>query len=119
MSTLHANTVETSSGGPVTLTNQSAAKAFHGYGDQASGGLNANSKTLNISSYEDTGTGRSRLNIPSAFDAQAGQMINGSTQSYDYGHYMSSSTQYECGSVNASGNHLDGITHAVLHGDLA
>lgn len=119
MSTLKADTIVASDGSsPATLTKQSAAKAFHGYGDQAAGSLNANSKTLNISSYLDTGTGRSRLNITSAFDVIT-QMINGSTQVYDYGHYMVTTSQYECGSVSSNGSYYDGVTHAVIHGDLA
>ena len=118
MSTLKANTIQNTSGGAVTLTKQSAAKAFHGYGDQAGGSLNANSKTINISSYVDSGTGRSRLNITSAFDVLH-QMINGSSQVYDYGHYMVSTSQYECGSVSSTGTYYDGVTHGVVHGDLA
>tara|TARA_B100000575_G_scaffold240328_1_gene203061 strand:+ start:262 stop:624 length:363 start_codon:yes stop_codon:yes gene_type:complete len=120
MSTLKADTIVASDGSsPATLTKQSAAKAFHGYGDQAAGSLNGDSKTLNISSYLDTATGRSRLNITSAFDVSNGQMINGSSQIYDYKHYMVSTSQYECGSVSYTGTYTDGVTHAVVHGDLA
>lgn len=64
MSTLHANTVETSSGGPVTFTKQSAAKAFcnfnlsnHVAGD-----------TLNNSSITDTGTGLADLSFTNNFN---------------------------------------------------
>jgi len=119
MSTFKVDTLQSTTGGAVTLTKQSAAKAFHGYGDQAGGALNANSKTLNISSYEDTATGRSNLNLTNAFDAQVGQMISGSTQAYDYGHYMVSSSKYESGSVNSGGSYADNVTHTVVFGDLA
>ena len=94
-----------------------SAKAFHGYGDQAAGTLNASSQTLNISSYEDTGTGRSRLNISNAMVGK--YAVIGSSQGYDYSHYGVTSTQYESGVVNSGGSYADGVTHTVIHGDLA
>ena len=110
----------TSGGGNVTQnTVQSLAKAFHGFGDQAAGALNANSKTLNISSYEDTGTGRSRLNMINAMSVATGYMVVGSTQIYSYGIYAVTASQYEVGAVNAGGSYSDGVTHALVMGDLA
>ena len=53
MSTLHTNTVETSSGGAVTLTKQSAAKVFLNFDQDAP----AVDGSLNITSVTDTGTG--------------------------------------------------------------
>ena len=100
-------------------TVNSLAKAFHAYGNQAGGGLDANSETLNISSYEDTGTGRSRLNMTNAMAVSTTYMVNGSSQVYDYGHYAVNSTKYENGSVSSTGTYYDGVTHAVIHGDLA
>jgi hypothetical protein len=115
------------SAGDITITDGSitmklqagVAKAFHGYGDQSGGILNASSETLNISSYEDTATGRSRLNMTNAMAVSTTYMINGSTQGYDYGHYAVSSTKYESGAVNSGGSYADNVTHAVVHGDLA
>ena len=119
-SVLNVDTIADKAGtGPVGLTKQAAAKAFHAYGDQAGGSLNANSETLNISSYEDTGTGRSRLNMTSAMAVSTTYMVNGSTQIYDYGHYAVNSTKYESGAVSSTGTYYDGVTHAVIHGDLA
>lgn len=54
MSTLHANTVETSSGGAVTLTKQNAAKCWvcqNGEGTPSAFG------SFNLSSLTDNGTG--------------------------------------------------------------
>tara|TARA_Y100000114_G_scaffold139999_1_gene144501 strand:- start:308 stop:694 length:387 start_codon:yes stop_codon:yes gene_type:complete len=96
-----------------------SAKAFHGFGDQASGALNGNSKTLNISSYEDTGTGRSRLNMTNAMSVALGYMVVGSTQTYTYGVFAVTASQYEVGAVNSGGSYADGTTHAVVMGDLA
>lgn len=117
--TLKVDEIQNTSGGAVTLTKQSAAKAFHGYGDQAAGALNASSETLNIASYSDTGTGRSRLNLTNAMAVSTTYSIVGSSHAYDYSHYAVSSTQYESGNVNSGGSYADGVTHAVAHGDLA
>ena len=115
-----ANDITVTVGPTATMSlEQGLAKAFHGYGNQSTGDLNANSKTLNISSYVDFATGRSRLNVTSAFDVINGQAVMSSTQAYDYGSAMVSTTLYEAASVNSAGNYADGITHAVVHGDLA
>jgi len=61
MSTLHTNTVETSSGGPVTLTKQSAAKAwvnFNGYTTPV-----AIRSSFNSSSLVDDGVGKYDVNF--------------------------------------------------------
>ena len=115
-----ANDITVTVGATATISlKQGLAKAFHGYGNQATGDLDANSKTLNISSYVDFATGRSRLNVTNAFDVSNGQAVMSSTQAYDYGSAMVSTTQYSAASVDSSGNYADGITHAVVHGDLA
>ena len=119
-SVLNVDTIADKAGtGPVALTKQSAAKAFHGYGDQAAGGLNANSDTLNISSYEDTGTGQSRLNLTNSFASSAGPAVLGATQTYDYGNYMVTSSKYQTGAVSYTGTFADGVTHGAIFGDLA
>jgi hypothetical protein len=65
MSTVHTNTVETSSGGAVTLTNQNAAKYFIHFGmddfviDQS----------LNSASVTDEGVGHARLNFTNNMSA--------------------------------------------------
>ena len=106
--------------GSVTMKLQAGvAKAFHAYGDQAAGALNANSETLNISSYEDTGTGRSRLNMTNAMAVSTTYMVNGSSQTYEYGNSPVNSSKYECAATDASGTYSDGITHGVILGDLA
>ena len=53
MSTLHTNTVETSSGGPVVLTKQEALKFWSNY----NGSSNSIRDSLNNSSVTDDGTG--------------------------------------------------------------
>ena len=56
MSTLHANTVETSSGGAITLTKQSASKAWVNFDGKTSGGV-TNRDSFNVSGLVDNGTG--------------------------------------------------------------
>ena len=115
-----AKTVTVTVGATATQSlEQGLAKAFHGYGNQSAGDLDSNSKTLNISSYLDFATGRSRLNVTNAFDVSTGQAVMSSAQAYDYGSVMVSTTQYEAASINSSGNYADGVTHGVVHGDLA
>lgn len=61
--TLYVSTIEKASGDPVDLTGQSAIKA-HGYMEQGAGG---SSNTLNVSSYDDDGTGDFGVNFTSNF----------------------------------------------------
>ena len=113
--------------GDITVTDGSAtmklqkgvAKAFHGFGNQTTGALNASSETLNISSYEDVSTGTSALNITNAMAVSTVYSVIGSTQSYDYQNFAASSTKYRNANVNSSGNVADGVTHGVIFGDLA
>ena len=118
---IKADTLEHSTAGSLDtkFVVNGSAKAFHGYGDQSAGALNANSQTLNISTYEDTATGRSRLNMTNAMSVALGYMVVGSTQAYDYGYFAVTASQYEAGSINGSGNFADGITHTLVMGDLA
>ena len=63
MSTLKADTIQSTGGGAATLTSQSAAKAFFTY-EQAANTLR---KSINTSSITDTNTGRFSYNATSAF----------------------------------------------------
>ena len=63
MSTLKADTIQSTGGGAATLTKQSAAKVFISIpADQAS-----ISKSFNVSSLDDDGTGDGGINITNAF----------------------------------------------------
>ena len=97
---------------------EGVAKAFHGYTDQGTGSFPSGVATHNISSYTDTATGRSRLNLSNAM-VNTNQSIHGSCTAYDYGHYMASTTIYEIGAVNSSGNFADAATFGAILGDLA
>ena len=113
-----AGSISVTSGSTTTNLQQGLAKAFHGYGDNSAGTLNANSATLNIASYVDQGTGQSALFLTNPV-TNTTNCVTGSTQGYDYGFYLNSTTEYRAGNVNSSGNYSDGITHTTVHGDLA
>ncbi|MDB4339585.1 hypothetical protein OAA57_00150 [bacterium] len=73
MSTLHANTVETSSGGPVTLTNQSAAKAFIATEGEATPTIRI---SLNHSSVTDNSVGEQTMSYTNNF-SEIGCLVAG------------------------------------------
>ena len=122
MSTLHANTVETSSGGAVTLTKQSAAKAYCGAAAADGSGI---SDSLNVSSQADNGTGDYDYTITNAF---AAQMDNGGMT----GMAGQASRVLRVGSSDTTTTVFDSKTHSsndaalidtshywAVHGDLA
>lgn len=122
MSTLHANTVETSSGGAVTLTKQSAAKAYCGAAAADGSGIN---DSLNVSSQSDNGTGDYDYTITNAF---AAQMDNGGMT----GMAGQASRVLRVGSTDTTTTVFDSKTHSsndaalidtshywAVHGDLA
>lgn len=65
MSTLKADTIQSTGGGAVTLTKQSAAKTFVVYKSVTSTAI-YNSQSLNVSSLSDNGTGTTGVNLTNA-----------------------------------------------------
>ena len=63
MSTLKADTIQSTGGGAATLTKQSAAKAW---GNIASGGASIND-SFNVSTFTDSGTGDGDANFSLSF----------------------------------------------------
>lgn len=74
MSTVHCNTVQTSSGGAVTLTKQSAAKGY-AYWNQETPAI---VDSLNASSITDTATGKGAINWSSAMSSASYMCTTGS-----------------------------------------
>jgi len=66
MSTVHCNTVQTSSGGPVTLTKQMSLRAWVNFNGT---GTIAARDSLNLSSLTDNGTGEYTITYSSAWSA--------------------------------------------------
>ena len=65
MSTLKADTIQNTSGGAVTLTNQSAAKAWINF----NGSTFATNDSFNVASNVDNGTGDYTVTVTNAFDS--------------------------------------------------
>lgn len=129
MSTLHANTVETSSGGAVTLTQQNAAKCF---GSATMNGTAALfSGSLNASSLTDNGTGTGTVAFTNNFsNATHSYQFNGKYDSTSVNddipiisHYRQSTSASNVKFVAQQSNSTsaydaDSVTFTV-HGDLA
>ena len=122
MSTLKADTIVASDGtSPVTLTKQSAAKAFSLF----DGASNAIRKSFNQSSLTDVGTGQYRQTYSSAMsDAFQAVSTNGHRDSDQYiGNRSSDNTtaHHQVNSFTRGGNTRADTNSAVaiVHGDLA
>ncbi len=123
MSTVHCNTVQTSSGGAVTLTKQSAAKAWCNFN---STGTLAIRETLNISSITDNNTGHYTANFTNSM-SDADYAPNGSGQNSSntaigltFNPNTLTASTLEMNFRNESAASRDGaITTITTHGDLA
>jgi hypothetical protein len=67
MSTLKADTIQSTSGGAATLTKQSAAKMFAFVEYVSSGDSFSLTNSLNVSSSTDAGTGLNTITVTNAF----------------------------------------------------
>jgi hypothetical protein len=128
MSTVHCNTVQTSSGGPVTLTKQAAAKVIFSmnlnsgtYMDITSGGIS--SECLNISSGTDAGTGLPRGNLTNAMNNK--QYIwtescwaSNNLQNLDVTTSTTSLISFQQHDADSS-NDIDALGCSTIFGDLA
>lgn len=119
MSTLHTNTVETSSGGAVTLTKQAALKCFFKttgtYTSVAAG-------ALNVSSVSDIGTGDVDVLFTNAFAATTEVVVSGTVETN--GGKMCSvtgiaTTQISLVCHSHDGSDVDNEMHGMVTGDLA
>jgi len=127
MSTLKADTIQSTGGGAATLTKQSAAKACYGVNlaTETYRGISSNtmsSENLNISSFSDGGTGAPTMSITSAFanaqyvnatDAQANNNTGNIGQN-------STASSIQVVQKDADSNtSTDLLSFGVLFGDLA
>jgi hypothetical protein len=127
VSTIKVDTVQSSGGGAVTLTNQSAAKALcHVSADGATA-----SNTLNISSLDDDGTGDRGINFSSNMgnatyivtltseDGNSGSLNR--TCDVSDGTMATGAFDFECVMTNSSTNRTNSDTTNLVcvHGDLA
>ena len=126
MSTLRADTIQSTGGGPVTLTKQSAAKVWHHYNQS---GTLATVDSFNVSGATDSGVGITRTSYINVL-ANVGYAVSGShnlasgnTASWVSGYDNSgdlTTGQVTCSTFNAASGRAD-ATKAMMaiHGDLA
>jgi hypothetical protein len=128
MSEIRANTISDAAGtGPVTLTKQSAAKAWVNFDGT---GTPAVTNSLNVSSITDLATGRFTINVTSAF-ADATYAIttqatkdtaNGAQRTYGFCNgdtITASAIDIRVQSVSDNSFQDETYTYVVFHGDLA
>jgi hypothetical protein len=120
MSTLKADTIQSTGGGAATLTKQVAAKMQYGF----SGSDAAIRQSLNVASTTDNGTGEYLVNVSSAFanqmdDSGLAIMTGGGT---GFGRYAGGATSTTVLSVRAhdqNGSAVNRECNGAAFGDLA
>ena len=92
-----------------------SAKAWLGAANHSSGAILGD--TFNISSYEDTATGRGR---PSMTNGVSGDYccLTSTESQYPYQAFNVSSTQFELSSVNSGASFADGVNNGAVLGVL-
>ena len=128
MSTVHCNTVQTSSGGAVTLTKQAAAKVTFNMNLRSSTTMDIatnaiSTECLNISSGTDAGTGLARGNLTNAMQNKQyiwteGTLAGNNTNNLDVGVATTSLIPFQQKDADTS-NSVDAIGCSAVFGDLA
>ena len=119
MSTLKADTIQSTSGGAATLTKQHALKAHAQVEPQNSLQINS---SFNISSLTDQSTGSTDFNMTSALSAATfSSFANNSESSQDKGVFSKaqSASVYRVNTRNASDSFTDRRVSTSQAGDLA
>ena len=127
MSTLKADTVQSTSGGAVTLTKQQASKAWINQDGTATDAAARDS--FNISGVTDTGSGNytnafsnnmSSTNWTSQISANNGTTDVSAAHDYGFAVVDRATSSYRIDIENASNSQTDlSLTDTVVHGDLA
>ena len=125
MSTLKADTIQSTSGGAATLTKQHAAKAWIHFTAVSSHSIRG---SFNVSTLTDVGTGDSQYNFTNSManddystNATSSHNIGASEGFVSYlTDDQSTSNTNDMRTVNASNSTYDAQSvHSVIHGDLA
>ena len=119
MSTLKADTIQSTGGGAATLTKQEAAKV---YAERTADATPATNSSFNVASLTDTGTGDTGYNLTSALDDANGPVAGtNSSTSGDFGilgKYTSASIMRSL-TRNSSAADTDRAVSVIGFGDLA
>ena len=121
-SQLNITTIQNLTGGPVTLTKQSAAKAYCGAAAADGSGI---SDSLNVSSQADNGTGDYDYTVTNAFAAQMDNggmtgMAGQASRIIRVGSNDTTTTVFDSKTHTTSTDALVDTSHYwAVHGDLA
>ena len=120
MSTLKADTIQSTSGGAATLTKQHALKAWRKYTCVTT---TANTDSFNFSSINDNGTGDTNHNFTNSMTNATYTIMHNTQFSTFSGHYSGgtlTTSAFRTGVYNASNAAVD-VEHNFVHiaGDLA
>ena len=123
MSEIRTDTISAANGtDPVTLTKQSAAKAFCVW--DASSGTPTSLQSLNVSSLTDTNTGQCVVNYSSSMantdSIISGGVGKGGSKGWMYDLNSASSVRVETQNISSTPSYADYDNVSVaIHGDLA
>ena len=128
MSTLKADTIQSTGGGAATLTKQAAAKVLFNMNLRSSTTMDIatnaiSTECLNISSGTDAGTGRPRGNLTNAMQNKQyiwteGVLAGNNTNNLDVGVATTSLIPFNTKDADTS-NDVDAIGCSAVFGDLA
>ena len=127
MSTLKADTIQSTSGGAVTLTKQEAARACYGVNLTSSEykGIASNtlsSENVNISSFSDGGTGNPTMSFTNSFSNAQYIHAEGALGSNNTANFLSGTSASSVVIVQKdadSNTTTDNLSCAAFFGDLA
>ena len=111
-----ASSIDVTTGSVTTNLQDGMTSAWFSQMDES--GQAVDGDTLNFSSYSDPGVGRSKVKVTNIMAATDCCVI-GSSQTYDFGNYQVSTSEFQYASVNSSGTYTDGVSHGLVLGDLA
>tara|TARA_R100000329_G_scaffold121551_1_gene100180 strand:+ start:1416 stop:1793 length:378 start_codon:yes stop_codon:yes gene_type:complete len=125
MSTIKVDTVQSTGGGAVTLTNQHAIKAWYGYDLYDS--QNSFEGSFNIASGTDDGTGLVTATFTNAMSSQdytpagaaAKNGLMGTQATNSEGKASRTTSAFKSSQVSYNGSAFDGIHYIHIAGDLA
>ena len=127
MSTLKADTIQSTSGGAATLTKQHAAKAWSSL-DSGGGSTTTQHGSFNISSVLDDGVGQYGFNFTSNMDGATFSSV-GSSNDNAYNNFVTNwagvpdsytSGRTGCGNLRVNtGSYVDSDVCIAVFGDLA
>ena len=130
MSTLKADTIQSTGGGAATLTKQEAAKTFVCFTGVTTTAV-LNSQSFNTSSLTDRGTGTTTVNLTNSMSAVnsgfsfGGSFISGVSEASIMVNYNDSPYTQTAGSITAktlNGSNAGAdmnVASVTMHGDLA